>query len=845
MEKENHAYDRIEAQEITKELRESYLDYAMSVIVSRALPDVRDGMKPVQRRILWAMWDDGLTHDTKFRKSANVVGTVLGRYHPHGDMAVYDAMARMAQDFSLRYPLVDGQGNWGSLDGDPPAAMRYTEARLTKVAEELLMDIEKGTVDWIPNYDATRVEPKYLPARLPNLLLNGAVGIAVGMATSIPPHNLGEVVDAISYLAAHPDASTADLMKFIPGPDFPTGGVIYDRKAMGEAYATGKGSVTIRGVAEIQERAQSRGAFQIVVTEIPYQVNKSDLVTKIAELVQEKKIEGIRDLRDESDRDGLRIVIDLKSDATPQKILNQLYEYTELQKNFYFNMLALVDGIQPQVLSLKEVLAAYLEHRTTVIRRRTGFDLRKAEERAHILAGLVKALDVIDKVIATIKKSKDREAAKVNLIKQFSFTEVQANAILEMKLQTLAALEREKLEAELKEKQKLVAEFKSILAHPKKITDLVLGEAVELKGRFPSPRKTRVVVSGLTEFREEDLIAKEEAVIVLTEDGYIKRLPPTSFRAQRRGGKGTIGFELKDEDQIHQILSASTHANVLFFTDRGKVFQTKAYEIPVAARTAKGKLVQNFLTIPPGERVTAVVSYEEGNARLLHATDYDNDHNDDRQKSSHSHRQKSLYLVMATTGGLIKKTALKDFVNVRRNGIVALKLKGKDALRWAKLSSGSDELVITTAKGHSIRFREKDVRVMGRAAAGIRGLRLRPGDTVAGLDIIMGDSKLKAQSSKLLVVSANGFAKQTPLKEYKLQRRGGGGILTAKVTGKTGPLIAAMVVEGNEEEVLAFSSKGQALRTKLATIRVAGRATQGVRIMDLGEGDKLIGIVCL
>ncbi|MFH1192955.1 MAG: DNA gyrase subunit A [Candidatus Jorgensenbacteria bacterium] len=810
-----------------------------------------------------ATFDIEVEGDHEFIANGVISHNCLGKYHPHGDMAVYDAMARMAQDFSLRYPLIHGQGNFGSIDNDPPAAQRYTEAKLSKISEELLTDIEKDTVDWAPNYDATREEPKYLPARLPNLLLNGAVGIAVGMATSIPPHNLVEVVDAITYLAAHPDASTADLMKFIPGPDFPTGGVIYDRKAMAEAYATGKGSVTIRGVAEIQERThsarsgQGAGAFQIIVTEIPYQVNKSDLVTKIAELVTEKRIEGIRDLRDESDRDGMRIVVELKNDAAPQKILNQLFEYTELQKNFYFNMLALVDGIQPQVLSLKEVLAAYLEHRATVIRRRTAFDLKKAEERAHILTGLVKALDVIDKVIAVIKKSKDREAAKVNLMKQFAFTEAQTNAILEMKLQTLAALEREKLEAELKEKQKLIAEFKSILAHPKKITDLVLGEAGELKTRFPSPRKTRVVVSGLTEFREEDLIAKEEAVIVLTGDGYIKRLPPDSFRAQRRGGKGTIGFELKEEDQIHQILSASTHANILFFTDRGKVFQTKAYEIPVAARTGKGKLVHNFLTIPPGERITAVVGYEERNADGRGSGGTQMDADQSARISADENQRESAYLVMATTDGLIKKTALKDFVNVRRNGIIALKLKGKDALRWAKLSSGTDEIIVTTAKGHSIRFREKEVRVMGRAAAGIRGLRLRAGDTVAGLDIIEGTrinadksarisaDKNQRQSALLLVVSANGFAKQTPLKEYKLQKRGGGGILTMKATGKTGPLIAAMVVGGETEEVLAFSSKGQALRTKLADIRVAGRATQGVRIMNMGEGDKLIGIVCL
>ncbi len=1212
------AGEHIIPREISDELRESYLNYAMSVIVARALPDIRDGLKPVQRRILWAMWDSGLTAAAKFKKSANVVGEVLGKYHPHGDMAVYDAMARMAQSFSLRYPLVDGQGNWGcftkdtkvkltdgrnvsfselveehsqgkenytftvnsaglisiaeiknprlttknanlvkvvldngeavrctpnhrfmlkdgsykeahhlasgdslmplyeklstkedrlnregyaliyqnknsawvpvhhladnynltsgkygknegrvrhhvdfnklnnnpdnvrricwgehwkihyehahlqhqdpeyrkkiaegrkafwsnpenlrkngerlaeknyrnwqnpvyrekmrlflsevnkefiknhpekrrvfseratktlkrlwkesyyqklfhekiaasnkrritnntgrvkflricravlenykvlnenlyeqkrdeiysygaatswetgiekyfnsnpnlvlhelnknhkvvkveklaeqedvydltidkyhnfalaagvfvhnSVDGDAPAAMRYTEARLTKISEELLMDIERETVDWVPNYDTTREEPRYLPAKLPNLLLNGTVGIAVGMMTSIPPHNLGEVVDAIHHLAANPNASTADLMKHIPGPDFPTGGVIYNRKAMEEAYATGKGSITIRGVAEIEER--KNGAFQIIITEIPYQVNKSDLVTKIADLVQEKKIDGIRDLRDESDRDGMRIVVELKSDAAPQKILNRLYEYTELQKNFYFNMLALVDGIQPQVLSLKEVLAAYLTHRTSIVRRRTEFDLKRAEERAHILAGLAKALDVIDKVIAAIKKSKDRENAHANLMKQFKFTDVQANAILEMKLQTLAGLERERLETELKEKKRFVAECQLILAHPKKITEIVTREAGELKARFASPRKTKVVTGGLTEFREEDLIAKEETVVILTGDGYIKRLPPTAFRAQRRGGKGTIGFELKEEDQIHQILSASTHDNVVFFTDRGKAFQTKVYEIPVATRTAKGKLVHNFLSIPQGERITALVNYGE-----------------DAKKQDG-------YLVMGTTGGLIKKVALRDFANVRRSGIIALKLKGKDALHWARLSSGTDEIIITTAGGRSIRFREREVRGMGRGASGIRAIRLRGNDLVAGIDIINARGKGPAsaaasadkQIAKLLTVSANGFGKQTPLKEYKTQKRGGSGITAAKISAKTGPLIAAAALSEEEVEVLAFSSKGQVIRTQLADVRSAGRATQGVKIMNLEAGDKLIGIICL
>lgn len=808
----------VEPRAITEELRESYLNYAMSVIVSRALPDLRDGMKPVQRRILWAMWDLGLTHAAKFKKSANVVGEVLGKYHPHGDMAVYDALARMAQDFSLRYTLVDGQGNWGSVDGDPPAAMRYTEARLSKIAEEMLADIEKETVEWRDNYDNSRLEPSYLPAKLPNLIVNGTVGIAVGMATSIPPHNLIEVVDALIHLTKHPDATITDLMTFIPGPDFPTGGIIYDKKAIQSAYQTGRGSITMRGVAEIEEG--KRGTFHIIITEIPYQVNKSDLITKMAELVTDKKIEGVRDIRDESDREGLRIVIDLKSDAAPQKILNQFYQFTELQKNFYFNMLALVDGLQPQTLSLKEVLAAYLTHRTDVIRRRTAFDLARAEERAHILEGLVKALDDIDAIITTIKKSKDKDDARANLMKKFDFTEMQANAILEMKLQTLAALERERLEAELKEKKKLIAELKLILKTPSKIVEIIVRELGELKTTFASERRTKVVAAGLTEFKDEDLIAKEDVVLILTEDGYLKRLPPTAFRSQRRGGKGLIGFDLKEEDQIRQITVATTHDNVLFFTDRGRVFQTKAYEIPVSSRTAKGKSILNFLSVPQGETVTALVAYGDDEA-------------------------KDAFLVMATTHGVIKKTPLEDFGNVRRNGIIALKLKTEDALRWATLSSGSDEIILVTATGQSIRFKEKDVRPMGRTAGGVGAVRLKKGDEVAGLDIIRVSQKSEVKNQKLLVVMAKGYAKQTPLKEYKVQRRGGGGVKTANVTEKTGRVMAATIVTGEEEEVLAFSSKGQALRTKLADVRVAGRATQGVRMMNLEAGDTLIGLVCL
>jgi len=802
----------IEPREITTELRESYLDYAMSVIVSRALPDVRDGLKPVQRRILWAMWDSGLTHSAKFKKSANVIGEVLGKYHPHGDQSVYDALARMAQDFSLRYPLIDGQGNWGSIDGDSPAAMRYTEARLSKIAEELLLDIEKETVEWQQNYDNSREEPKYFPAKLPNLLINGTVGIAVGMATSIPPHNLVEITEALQHLSTHSDASVGDLMKFIPGPDFPTGGIIYDRRSIEEAYTTGKGSITIRALAEIGER--KKGSYQIVVTEIPYQVNKANLITRIAELVQEKKIEGIRDVRDESDREGLRIVVDMKNDVSPQKVLNRLYQYTELQKNFYFNMLALVDGIQPQTLSLKDVLMHHLDHRKIVVRRRTEFGLKKAEERAHVLLGLAKALHAIDKVIATIKKSKDRETAAKNLRAKFKLTEIQANAILEMRLHTLAALERQKIEDELKEKKKLIAELKIILKSPRRIVGIVRSELGELKKNFSEGRRTKLVASSLKEFREEDLIPNEDTIVTLTSSGYVKRMVPASFKVQRRGGKGLIGSELKEEDVVDRIISAKTHNNILFFTDRGKVFQTKVYEIPAASRTAKGKSIYNFLEIPSSENVSAVVAYRP---------------------------QESAYLVMATTSGLIKRTSLEDFGNVRRTGIIAIRLRADDLLKWVKLSSGKDEVMLVTGGGQAIRFAGTQVREMSRGAAGVTAIRLRKKDYVAELDIIKSGEK----KAKLLVVMANGFAKQTPLREYKLQKRGGSGIRTAKVTEKTGPIIAARVVDEEVNEVLVFSSKGQALRTGIKNIRTASRSTQGVRIIRLKKGDVLVGVVCL
>jgi DNA gyrase subunit A len=1202
----------IEPREITKELKESYLDYAMSVIVSRALPDVRDGLKPVHRRVLWAMWDSGLTHLARYRKSANVVGETMGKYHPHGDIAIYDTLVRMAQDFSMRYPLVDGQGNFGcftkdtkvrltdgrslsfgelieehrrgkinytytvnklglvsiaeiksprltkknaeiisvildngekirctpshkfmlkdgaykearelkagnslmplyerlseradrinrdgyvliyqpmedqwipahhladnynlsrgmyakgagkvrhhadfnklnnnpnnirrmqwgehwkihyehasqlhqnaeyrqkiaqgrkkfwengknrgkyalraslmnkknwqnpeyreqkrkflsrvnkeyiaahpekraefsrrltntlkllwraadykehmhekiikgnknhttnrtgklkflkicrraleqfsyldeksydsarkavysyraaplwetgfgkyfsndkervlvelnknhkvvcvesdiekedvfdltidgthnfalaagvfvhnSVDGDSAAAMRYTEARLSKISEELLTDIEKETVTWRPNYDATRQEPEILPARLPNLLLNGSLGIAVGMTTNIPPHNLSELVDAILFLSDNPDASSEDLTKFVKGPDFPTGGIIFDEKAIKAAYATGRGGITIRANTDITERKNKQ--FDIVVTEIPYQVNKSELIKQIAQLAQDKKIEGIRDIRDESDREGLRIVVELRSDVPPQKVLNQLFNHTDLQKDFHFNLIALVNGIEPQLLSLRDILAQYLEHRKLVVKRRTQFDLKKAEERAHILEGLHKALGVIDRVIATIKKSKDREDAHRNLVKIFKLSDIQASAILEMKLQTLAALERHRIEEELKEKRALIKELNLILKSPAKILKIIKEEVGELKQKYGDERRTRVVPTPLKAFREEDLIPEEDAMVTFSAGGYIKRLPPNTFRAQRRGGKGLIGSEVAEEDFLAQFFSAKTHDNILFFTDRGRVFQTKVYEIPAASRVSKGRAIHNFLEIPTDENISAIISYSE--------------------KKEKGRNQS--YLIMVTKNGLIKKTLLEDFANIRRTGIIAIALKKGDLLKWVRLSGGKDQIIFATSLGQSIRFDEKQIRPMGRTAAGVRAIRLKKGDEVAGFDIIkMDDSEKKVQDLRFLVVMSNGFAKQTPLKEYKLQRRGGSGIKTAKITPKTGHVISSHIISV-EKEIFALSAKGQMIRTDLGSVRVTGRAAQGVKIINLKTGDKLAGTVII
>ncbi len=808
---------KLEPIAIVDEVRKSYLEYAMSVIISRALPDVRDGLKPVHRRILYAMWHIGLRHTAKFRKSAHVVGEVMAKYHPHGDSSIYEAMVRMAQDFAMRAPLVDGQGNFGSMDGDSAAAMRYTEARLQSIAEEMLFDIEKDTVNFLPTYDGSHNEPAVLPTKLPNLLLNGTMGIAVGMATSIPPHNLSELCDAITLLIEKPKTTIEELCEVVRGPDFPTGGIIYDKKAIAAAHTTGRGGIVMRARAEIQETKS--GQYHIIVTEIPYQVNKSEMIEKLANLVQEKKMEGIRDLRDESNKDGVRVVIELKKDAYPQKVLNQLYKQTDLQTTFHTNMLALVDGLQPRVLNLKTILEEFIKHRQVVIRRRTEFDLAKAKDRAHILEGLMMALDKIDLVIKTIRASKDKEEAKENLIKKFKFTDRQATAILEMKLQQLANLESQKIEDELKEKKTIIKELESILASETKILGIIKTETSELKEKYGTERKTQIIAHGVKEFTTEDLIPNEPTIIMITTDGYIKRVAPDTFRQQTRGGKGVIGVTTKEDESVEQLQSTNTHDNMLFFTNRGRVFQLMAYDIPQGSRTAKGQALVNFLQLAPNEKVTALLATGD--------------------------LSQVKYLVMVTSKGLIKKTALEDFANVRRSGLIALKLKPDDFLEWVKPSTGTSEIMIATKLGQAIRFREKDVRSMGRTAAGVRGMRLKSSDEVIGMEVV--DPKNK--SLEFLTIGSNGLGKRTPLDEYKVQGRGGSGIKTAEITAKTGPLISARVVdkvEADEKDLIMMSAKGQVIRLPFKSINTSGRATQGVRLMRFKEeNDHVVNVTML
>jgi DNA gyrase subunit A len=805
---------KVQDQEIRGEMEGAYLDYAMSVIISRALPDVRDGLKPVHRRIMYAMWSMGLKASAKFRKSATVVGEVLGKFHPHGDSAVYDSMARMAQDFSLRYPLVNGQGNWGSIDGDAPAAMRYTEAKMAAVAEELLMDIDKETVDFMPNYDATQKEPKVMPSKLPNLLLGGSMGIAVGMATNIPPHNLTEVCDAIMYLIENPECGVDDLMEFVKGPDFPTGGIIFDKAEIKQAYATGKGGIVIQAKADIEEDGSK---FRIIISEIPYQVNKSTLIEKIADLVQEKKLEGIRDIRDESNKDGVRIVIELKKDSYPKKVLNRLFVLTQLQTTFHVNMLALVDGLQPKVLTLKNVLEEYVKHRLEVIRRRAEYDLARTRERAHILEGLHIAVENIDKVIAIIKKSRDKDEAKVNLMKNFKLSEIQAVAILEMRLQQLANLERLKIEEELKEKKRIIKELEELLASKKKMLGVLKTEVTEMKDKYGDERRTKVVAHGVKEFKPEDLVPNESTIVVITQDGYIKRLPPDTFRTQSRGGKGVMGLTTKEEDVVDQLFTTMTHNDLYFFTTRGRVFQLKTYDIPAATRTSKGQALVNFLQLGPNEKVSGVLSFDD--------------------------LSDAKYLVMVTKNGLIKKVEKDAFDNVRRSGLIAIGLKEDDRLEWVKPSSGNDDIMIVTSKGQSIRFKEKDVRPMGRTAAGVHAARLKKGDSVVGVGVV--DGKLVAKNIlELFVISENGCGKKTNLKSYKVQNRGGSGIKTVSVTAKTGELVSAFVTNVDDErDVVIISAQGQVIRMPFKSVPSLGRATQGVRLMRFKDEKDTIASV--
>lgn len=798
---------------ISTEMRESYLDYAMSVITARALPDIRDGLKPVHRRILYAMHQMGLTAGAKTRKSAAVVGEVLGNYHPHGDAAVYESMVKMAQDFSHRYPLIVGQGNFGNIDGDSAAAMRYTEAKMSKIAGEMLKDLEKETVDWRPNYDNTKKEPSVLPAGVPNLLLNGTLGIAVGMASNIPPHNLNEVSNAVIHLIDNPESTTEDLLDFIKGPDFPTGGIIYNQADINRAYASGRGGVLTRGVAEIVE--DKKGQFQIVITSIPYRVNKAELIVAIADLVREKKIEGIKGLRDESTKD-IRIVIDLKSGAQPQSVLNYIYKHTQLEETFHFNMVALVDGV-PKTLALKTFLDHFIDHRKVVVRRRTEFDLKKAEAREHILLGLKKALDHIDEIIKLIKKSKDVDEARAQLMKSFKFSEIQANAILEMKLQKLAGLERKKIEDELKEIQAIIKDLKDILSKPKRILEIIKTELKEIADKYGDDRKTRVIKTGVKAFSEEDLIADEESILVLTAGGYVKRTNPDEYRKQKRGGVGVIDLDTKEEDFITHFVTTSTHSDILFFTDKGKAYQLKMYELPEGKRATKGKSIVNFLAISNEEKITSVLAMPK------------------EVKNS------KLSLILVTKQGIAKRVDAESFKDVRRNGLIAITLNDGDELQSALFISEKDEVVIATTKGQSIRFKDSDIRVMGRNAAGVRAIKLSKNDSVAGTDIVKKDM----QNPELLVVSSNGYGKKTPLKEYKIQKRGGSGIKTMKVTPKTGEIISSKVVVDGEDEIATISKKSQVIRVGIKEIPSLGRQTQGVKIMRLREGDSIASVTCI
>ena len=815
----HRAVDGVEELTVENVMEDSFLRYSMSVIIDRALPDVRDGLKPVHRRILYAMYKNGWRAPHATVKSARIVGEVMGKYHPHGDSSIYDAMVNLAQPWKMRYTLVEGQGNFGSMDGDDPAASRYTEARMDKVGAELLADIEKETVDFRDNFDGTEKEPVVLPAALPNILLNGQMGIAVGMATNIPPHNLGEVVDATVALIDNPEARLEDLMKHVKGPDFPTGAEVYGGAPMKQAYATGKGSVTIRAVANIEER--KNGRFNIVVTEVPYGMSKEGFIEKVRQLVLDKKLTHIADARDESARGKIRVVVELKKDAYPKKILNQLYKMTDLQTNFHYNVLALVNGIQPRIMGLKEILAEFIKHRQKVIRRRTEYDLRKAKERAHILEGLKIALDNIDEVIKTIRESYDD--ADKRLMERFGLSEIQAAAILAMQLRRLQGLERDKIEAELQELMALIAKYEEILADEAKILNVVKEELLAMKEKYGDKRRSKIFNHELGKFSEEELIPEEESVILLTAENYIKRVSQTDFRRQNRGGKGKRGMTTKEEDVISQILTTNSHDYLYIFTSQGRMFKMKAYEVPQASLTAKGTAAVNLLNMHPDEKITEIIKYNE-----------DNQQSDDK-----SDDEADEYLFMATKNGTIKKTAMKNYANVRSNGLITIKLDPGDELKWVKPTTGKNDIIISTSAGQAIRFNEADVRAMGRSAMGVRGMRLRPKDEVVGMDIVTDPKQ------KLIAVSANGYGKSTLVANFPTHKRGGVGIKVAAVTAKTGPIVAVHTLDPEASEVIMMSSNGQAIRVAVKDIPTLGRATQGVRIMRMAEGDTVasIGIV--
>lgn len=854
---------KVQPAPIIEEMQKSYLDYAMSVIVARALPDVRDGLKPVHRRILFAMHQLGLTHASSFTKSAKVVGDVLGKYHPHGDMALYDALTRMAQDFSLRYPLIKGQGNFGSVDGDPPAAMRYTEVKLAHIAEFLLSDIEKETVGFMDNFDATLKEPLYLPGLLPNLLLMGSEGIAVGMATKIPPHNLGEVVDAItttiekgkvtfeksrqdeetdfvikkislvasgaekgngeikpSGVSFESEITNEDLVKIIPGPDFPTGGAIYDAESLTEVYATGRGRIVVRGIAEISEGEKAK--TQIIISEIPYQVNKAEMVKAIAELVREKKLVGISDLRDESDKDGMRVVIDLKRDARPKSILNNLYKHTRLQATFPANFVALVEDT-PHTLSLKQIVVEYIKHRQRVITRRTIFELTAAKRRAHILEGLKIALDNLDEVISTIRKSRTQEDAKNNLMKKFSLTEIQSTAILDMQLRRLAALEREKIEKEYEEIKKLIDRLTAILKNPEKVLEIIVRELAEIKEKFADARRTKIYKARIGEFSEEDLIAKEEALITVTKTGYVKRVPRATYRTQRRGGKGVTGMTTKEEDEIEHLVSATTHDTILFFTDKGKVFGARAWEIPETSRQSKGQAIVNIINIEQGENIMSILPMSAN---------------------------KGAHLLMATSQGIVKKTPVASYQNLRISGLIAIKLDPNDSLVSVHETTGRDHVLIVSKMGKAIRFPEGNVRPMGRATTGMRGIKLNPNDTVIGMEVFPEKEEIPPDKRKkvfrdILTISEKGLGKRTPIHLFPVQKRAGKGVKAGVVNNKTGQLSAASMVTQTIDQIVINSKMGQVIKLPLKNIPRMGRSTQGVILMRFADKADAVAAVAV